>query len=80
MDEAESLATDAQYKRLVRIARLPIQRTELLITQDQTKRRQLMQAWLDESRLLGANDLPDFPGKEGTLLQKWAQENQLEWK
>ena len=80
MDEAESLATDAEGKRLVRIARLPIQRTESLITKDETKRRELMQAWLDDSRALGANDRPTWPNKGPKPLQKWAEANQLEWK
>ncbi|MCK4323433.1 MAG: DUF4838 domain-containing protein, partial [Armatimonadetes bacterium] len=80
MDEAESLATDAERKRLVRIARLPIQRTELLITKDETKRRELMQAWLDDSRALGANVVPNWPQPLDTPLRRWAEANQLEWK
>jgi hypothetical protein len=80
MDEAESLATDAEGKRLIRIARLPIQRTESLIGKDETKRRELMQAWLDDSRALGANDMPTWPNEGGTPLRKWAEANQLEWK
>jgi len=78
MDEAESLAADAERKRLVRIARLPIQMTELLITGDEPKRRELMQAWLDDSRALGANDMPKR--KEHAPLRNWADANQLEWK
>jgi len=79
MDKAESLAEDEEHKELVRIARLPIQFTEAEIEPDQTKRRGLMQTWLDDSRALGANDRPNWP-TGGTPLREWAEANQLEWK
>jgi hypothetical protein len=49
-------------------------------TRDETKHRKLMQAWLDDSRALGANDRPKWPNKGPKPLQKWAEANQLEWK
>jgi len=50
-------------------------------TRDETKHRELMQAWLDDSRALGANDMPKMARKGvATPLRKWAEANQLEWK
>ena len=77
MDEAESLAVDAECKRLVRIARLSIQRTESLITKDETKCRELMQVLVDDSRALGANE---NVGEGNQTLQRWTKMKKLEWK
>ena len=53
----------------------------MLITKHETKRRKLMQTWLDDSRALGANDMPKIARKgAATPLRKWAEANQLEWK
>ncbi len=54
MDEAESLAEDEEHKKLVRIARLPVQFTEANIEPDPAQRQILLQSYLDAARALGA--------------------------
>ena len=77
VDRAERAAVDDDHKKLVRIARLPIQRTEALIVEDKTKRRELMQAWLDACRKLGAYEKV---GEGGSSLRRFAGKANLEWK
>ena len=53
MDRAESLAADEEHKKLVRIARLPTQFTEVNIEQDPAQRQVLLQSYFDTARDLG---------------------------
>lgn len=76
MDKAESLAEDEEHKKLVRIARLPVQFTEANIEQDPTQRQLLLQAYLDTARDLGAANTVG----ENQPFRRWADEMKLEWK
>ena len=75
MDEAESLAADEERKRLVRIARLPIQFTQGYYEQDAQKRTAILQAFLDKARALGAASLIG----EVHPFEKWAGQQGLKW-
>ena len=75
MDKAESLAADAEHKRLIRIARLPIQFTQGYYEQNTEKRKVLLQAFLDKARALGAASLIG----EVHTFEKWAGQVGLKW-
>ena len=54
---AEALAADEEHKKLVRIARLPIQFTQAYHVKDPAKRKKQLQAFLDNAKSLGAATL-----------------------
>jgi hypothetical protein len=68
MDRAEALAADAELKKLVQIARLPIMFTEAFCEKDPQRRKQMQQAYWDTGRSLGA--LTHM--SEGTHFAQWA--------
>jgi len=76
MDKAESLAEDEEHKKLVCIARLPVQFTEANIEQDPARRQVLLQAYLDTARELGTAGLAG----ENQHFQRWAERMKLQWK
>ena len=75
-DRAESLATDEAHKKLVRIARLPVQFTEGNVAGDPEQRKVLLQRFLDEGRALGA--LNNYA--EAIHFITWAKRIGLKWK
>ena len=75
MDEAEALAEDDEHKRLVRIARLPIELTQAVIIEDETERKAALQAYLDNARDLGAAQIIN----ENRAFVTWANDNGLKW-
>ena len=76
MDKALALAEDEAHKKLVRIARLPIQLTEAMIVEDQTERKAMLQTYLDTARALGAAQIIS----ENRAYVTWACDMGLHWK
>ena len=75
IDKAESLAEDEQHKRLVRIARLPVQFTQGCNMKDPDERRAALQSYLDNARQLGASGMIGI----GESLRVWAGRQGLAW-
>ena len=75
MDKAESLAVDEEHKKLVRIARLPIEFTQGYHEKDAAKRKALLQAFLDKAKSLGAASLIG----ENSAFVTWAKQQGLKW-
>ena len=75
-DRAESLAVDEEHKKLVRIARLPVQFTAGNLEQDPEQRKVLLQRMLDDGRALGAANIYS----EGVHFIQWAEREGLKWK
>ena len=75
-ERAESLAADEEHKKLVRIARLPVQFTEGNLAKDPARRKALLQRMLDDGRALGAATTYS----EGDHFIQWAEREGLEWK
>ena len=75
MDKALALAEDEPHKKLVRIARLPIQLTEADIEEDPTRRKAMLQAYLDNARSLSvAQNI-----SENRSYRLWADQMGLQW-
>jgi len=72
IDKAESLVTDEEHLRMVRIARLPIMYTEAIVQSNKAG----LQTYLDTARSLGAATLMH----EALPIRVWAQRKGLEWK
>ncbi len=75
IDKAESLAEDEEHKRLVRIARLPVQFTQGCNMKDPDERRAALQSYLDNARQLGASGMIGI----GESLRVWAGRQGLAW-
>ena len=73
MKKAESLADDDKHRKLVRIARLPIQFTEAFYQKDPAKRKSLLQAFLNNARGLGAASIIS----ENCAFTTWASREGL---
>ena len=70
IDKAESLAADEEYRKRVRIARLPIEFAEGSIEADPARRKALLQTYYDHARELGASHLIG----EGDTYGNWASQ------
>ena len=75
LDQAEAATEDEEQRKLVRIARLPIQFTAAHITTDPEERQTRLQAYLDQARALGAAELLN----EGYYFHDWANRLGLKW-
>ena len=73
MDKAESLATEKEHLRMVRIARLPIMFTEAMLNSNPQQQKVGLQKYFDVARSLGAANLMN----EGQAVHTWAQQKGL---